>query len=417
MPTTAEQIPLKVSVIIPTYNRAGYLGEALESVFRQSLAPCEIIVVDDGSTDDTQRVICDAPVRVRYFEQAHQGIAAARNLGLKKATGEAIAWLDSDDLWEPDFLATVVRTLARDGALDGVYTGITMIDAEGIRLRSARRVEPPEMLYDALIRGNFLATPSVVVRKTCYDQVGAFDPRLRIAEDYDMWLRLSRGFRLGGIPCSLVRIRVHADNTMSNPDAQCQARLTLVRKHFGPPQDNDDATPESVRIGYGYAYRAIAILYIECGQSARGWDYLEKAVAQHPPILAQLDTFYELVLGDQPRGYRGDATRLEIAANGTALLHRLDGVFAYADERVRALRRPAYGNAYLALAMLSDQAGEWALARQYILHAIREHPALVCQPRIARRLVKLSSGKRVINAIRRLGMRTNHKMLTESEAP
>lgn len=406
MPNAVEQPVLKVSVIIPTYNRAGYLREALNSVCSQSLAPWEIIVVDDGSTDDTLQVVQGASMPVRYFKQVHQGVATARNMGLENASGDLIAWLDSDDLWEADFLATVVPLLAQNRALSGVYTGITMVDADGARLGTSLRTEPPERLYAQLIRGNFLATPSVVVRKACYDQVGGFDPELRISEDYDMWLRLTAQFQFVGIPRPLVAIRVHATNTMSDIDTFCQARLVLLKNHFGVLQSNAGIASENSRIAYGYTYRTIAIKYIEHGQPELGWPYLMKAAVQYPPILAQLETFYELALGNQPRGYRGDVAQLDIAANGTEMLSRLETLFASANAEVQTLRRIAFGNAYLALAMLSDQAGQWGAARRYMWRGISTYPSLVCQPGVVRRLVKLCIGKRAVDWFRprRLGV-------------
>ena len=401
MPDINVSSTLRVSVIIPTYNRAGYLQEALASVFAQTLAPWEVIVIDDGSTDETTQVVQNQPHPLRFYQQTHKGVAEARNVGLREASGDLIAWLDSDDLWETDFLATVVSLLTHNKALDGVYTGTTMIDAHGVRLRSSVRTEPPDRLYEALIRGNFLATPSVVVRKACYDQVGDFDSQLRIAEDYDMWLRLTGEFFLAGIPRPLVRIRVHATNTISDIDGLCQARLTLLEKHFGTLQGNGDALSEISRIAYGYAFRAIATQYIEDGQPGLGWLYLTKATTLHPPILKQLDTFYELALGDQSRKYRGDATRLDIAVNEAQMLRNLDALFASGTARVQALRGIAYGNAYLALAMLSDQAGQWGPARRYILRALRTYPALAFRPGVVRRLVKLVVGRRVIDGIRR----------------
>ena len=120
----SDQTYPRVSVIIPTYNRADYLREALASVLDQSLQPWEIIVVDDGSTDDTPELARSFPPNVVYIRQPqNMGVSAARNAGLSAARGEVIAWLDSDDLWEPGFLATVIPLLAEDERLDGVYTG------------------------------------------------------------------------------------------------------------------------------------------------------------------------------------------------------------------------------------------------------------------------------------------------------
>lgn len=401
MPDVDSSPVFRISVIIPTYNRAAYLREALASVFAQTFAPQEVIVIDDGSTDETLQVIQDQSRPIRFYQQAHKGVAEARNVGLRVASGGLIAWLDSDDLWEANFLEAVISLLMSNEAVDGVYTGFTTIDANGMPLRSSTRTESSDRLYEALVCGNFLVTPSVVVRKVCYDQVGGFDSQLRMAEDYDMWLRLSGKFHLVGISRALVRIRAHATNTISDIDGLCQARITLLQKHFGVLPDDDDALPENARIAYGYAFRAIAIHYIEGGQPDLGWTYLVKASRLHPPILKRLDTYYELALGDQPRSYRGDVTRLNIATNAAKLLSGLDELFASSAALVQALRGAAYGNAYLALAMLSDQAGQWGLARRYMLRALYTYPALVRQRGVVRRFVKLLAGKRLIAAVRR----------------
>jgi len=398
MPRAVEQPPPRVSVIIPTYNRAGYLCEALTSVFGQSLAPWEVIVVDDGSTDNTFQVVQDAPGPVHFYRQAHRGVAEARNLGLEKAAGDLIAWLDSDDLWEPDFLATVVPLLTQDVEVDGVYTGITMIDADGAMLGTSVRIEPPEELYDALVRDCFLTTPSVIARKTCYDQVGGFDPQFRICEDYDMWLRLTKQFSIVGIPQPLVRIRIHTTNTMSDVDTLCKARLALTRKHFGESGDSSALSVAS-RAAYGYAFRSIALKYIEHGQPMNAWPYLEKAAAVHPAILERLDTFYELACGDQPRGYRGQAHSLDIERNGTVMLQGLEALFVSADEPTRARQGAAYGNANLALGMLSDQAGDWPSARRYLLQAAWHNPRLLSGS-FLRRLAKLTAGKQAMRLVK-----------------
>lgn len=399
MADPAEHTGLRVSVIIPTYNRAGYLHEALVSIFNQTLPPWEVIVVDDGSTDDTAEVVRNAAGPVRFHRQDHQGVAAARNLGLAQARGDLIAWLDSDDLWEPDFLATVVPLLAEDPGLGGAYTGITMIDDTGAVLRTSSRVESPGSLYDALVRDCFLATPSIVVRKTCFDQIGGFDPQFRISEDYDMWLRLSKHHRFVGVCRPLVRIRVHAANTMSDVDTLVKARLALTRKHFGELEGDGSALSDNARMAHGFAFRSIALKYIEYGQPSSGWPYLERAAVLHPAILQRLDTFYELACGNQPRSLRGKAELLDVKANGVEMLQGLDRLFASAGKPIQALRGAAYGNAYLSLGMLSDQAGDWFAARGYLLQAARYSPRLISGA-FLRRLLKLSLNPSIVNRIK-----------------
>jgi len=395
---------MRVSVIIPTYNRAAYLQEALESIFQQTLPPAEVIVVDDGSTDDTEEVVRRARVPVQFVRQEHQGVVAARNLGLQKATGDLIAWLDSDDLWEPNFLETTVSLLAKDRTLDGVYTGIAIIDADGVRLGTSTHVEPPERLSDVLTRQVVISTTSsIVIRKTCYDQVGGFDARFRIKEDADMWLRMARQFRIIGVPQPLMCYRIHATNTMSDVSAFCEAQLAFAQKYFGDLADDGSNASEATRAAYGYAYRSIALKYIETGRQSDGWAYLSKAAALYPEVLGRLDTLYELACGDQPRGYRGKVELLDIPRNGEEMLRQLDLLFGSAAPAVRAWRRAAFGNAYLALGMLSDQAKSWSAARGHLLRALRENPKLVVAPGVLRRLLKVTFlTPRLVAAVRSL---------------
>lgn len=394
---------LRVSVIIPTYNRADYLPQALQSVFDQTLDPFEVIVVDDGSTDNTADVVRAFEPRVRYFRHQHnKGISAARNSGLEAARGEVVAWLDADDLWEPDFLATVIPLLVADEGLDGVYTGLVRIDAAGnILPQFSQRVVPPADLFSSLIENCFIQTSTLVTRKRCFEQAGDFDPQFGICEDYDMFLRLSKTFTIAGVPTPLVRYRVHEHNIVSDTDAFCQFRLALTQKHFGKPEGNPRTWSGERRRAHAHAFRSVALKCIRDGQPDQGWRYLEEAVSIWPDLLGRLDTLYELACGDQPGGYRGQADLLDIEGSGAEMLKRLDTLFAKGNPAIETMRRPAYGNAYSALGMLSDQAGRWTAARRYLFQAVKANPRLLASYPVVRRLLKLCAGQRLVGLGRR----------------
>ena len=395
---------LKVSVLIPTYNRADYLSQALASVFAQSQGPFEIIVVDDGSTDNTPEVIAAAEPRVRYIRhERNKGVAAARNTGLKAACGDVVAWLDADDLWEPDFLKTVMPILERNGQVDGVYTGLRRIDAEGNLLPQSSQVEvPPAELRTALVEDCFIQTSTFVARRRCFEQAGPFDPQFDICEDYDMFLRLAQFCTIVALPLPLVRYRVHPHNTVANVAAFCRFRLALTQKHFGEPQGDPEGWPAEKRRAHGHAFRAAAFKCIEAGQIDEGWQYLRRAFSIQPSLLDSLDTYYEVACGDQPMGYRGQADLLDIEKNGAEIMARLDTLFAAGEPNLRTMRSAAYGNAYLALGILSDQAGRWQLARGYMLQAIRANPRLLASYPVVRRLLKLLAGRKLVRAGRRV---------------
>ncbi len=391
-----------MSVIIPAYNSARYLPEALQSILGQSLQPEEIIVVDDGSTDSTAQVAMDFGPPVRYDRQPHSGVTAARNRGLALATGDVVAWLDADDMWEPDFLSTLVPLLAQDSTMDGAYCGLVHMNTAGKVLSAPPlRSVPPEALYSALIEGDFVVTPAIVMRKRCYDEVGPFDPQFRICEDYDMWLRLARRFTIGGVPRPLVRIRVHEDSTMMrDSQAFCDSRLALIQKHFGAAEDDRAEWSEDKPRAHAYAFLECAVHCIQDGKPDTGWGYFRQAVKSWPQVLSRLDPFYELACGDQPRAYRGRAELLDIDGNGRKLLEQLGTLFSTSGAALGALRSTAYGNAYLALAMLSDQAGAWGKARSNLLRAVRANPRLLSSLSVLRRLFKLCLGPRLVGFVR-----------------
>jgi glycosyltransferase involved in cell wall biosynthesis len=409
MPNASEQTALTVSVVIPTYNRAGYLCQALNSVFRQSLPPWEVIVVDDGSTDETADIARSYGLRVRYVRHSqNRGISAARNTGISMARGDIIAWLDSDDLWEPDHLATVISLFLKNDEVDGVYTGLVRIDEKGNVLPQVSCCTvPPEDLSSSLIESCRIQTSTFAVRRRCYDQVGMYDTQFAICEDYDMYIRMAKVCRIIGVPSPSVRYRVHNQNTVGDPVAYLRHRLALTAKHFGEVDDESLNLSDEKRRAHAYAYLAVALKCIEHKQRRKGWRYLSRAVDIQPDLLRRVDTYYELACGDQPTGYRGTADMLDIERNGVQILRWLDSLFAAAPSDIRELRGAAYGNAYLALAMLSDQAGRWGLARRYILHAIQAHPTLVFQFGVARRLMKLFAGRCMVNGLRRLMLRLN----------
>ena len=395
---------LRVSVIIPTYNRAEYLSQALKSVFDQSLSPFEVIVIDDGSTDNTPEVVRAFEPGIRYFRHDHnRGVSAARNLGLEVARGEVIAWLDADDLWEPDFLGTIIPMLETVEGLDGVYTGLVRIDADGNLLPQASQtvVSPPD-LYSVLIEDCFIQISTFVARKRCFERVGNFDTQFDICEDYDMFLRLATTFTIAGVPTPLVRYRVHEHNTVKDTAAFCQFRLALAQKHFGKLEGDARTWSVERRCAHAYAFRSVALKCIQDGQPDRGWRFLEKATLIWPDLLGRLDTFYELACGDQPRGYRGHANLLDIEGNGTEMLNRLDNLFAKADPTLKPMRRRAYGNAHLALGLLSDLASRPLVARRYLLRAAITHPNLLVTSQLPRKLIKTCLGARAIEAMSQL---------------
>lgn len=245
-------MPPLVSVIIPTYNRSGLLAEAIESTLAQTWKDLEIIVVDDGSTDDTREVVARYGGRVRYIFQPNSGRPAlARNVGIRRAAGEYIAFLDSDDLVSREKIEMQVRFLRENRRVGMVVTDFsTFADGKTISRSFTSdghprfvswpktRVGPHEYVLsegvcDCLAMDNFIGTSSVVVRKDVFDSVGLFDesPEVRSSEDIDMWFRIVERFPLGYVDIPLHAYRIHSDNLSGMNEQVIRARI-ITRERF-----------------------------------------------------------------------------------------------------------------------------------------------------------------------------------------
>lgn len=202
---------IQFSVIIPTYNRADFLREAIESVLAQTFTDFELIVVDDGSTDGTQELAASYKGMVRYIRQTNKGPSAARNNGIKNALGRYIAFLDSDDIWLPEMLAKQFSLSLKKPAAGLTATGYGLINS-GHPLTETVIMNEDE-LADARngnLYKNFFATSSVMVKKRCFETVGMFNENLHFAEDWDMWIRILQRYSFAYLPETLMHYRVHA---------------------------------------------------------------------------------------------------------------------------------------------------------------------------------------------------------------
>lgn len=294
----------RVSVLIPAYNSAAYLKAALDSVFAQTYTDFEVLVVDDGSTDHTRDVVAPYLDRIQYEYQENAGIGNTRNVAMRLARGEYLAFLDSDDVWEPDNLATKISVLDRFSELGAVFSDFYVIDATGAVLtsegttaqfkvfhHSAMRIEGAFQgsgaiqsngrtvpvwigeIFDTLFLGNFILPTSCVMRREAAHEVGPFRD-MRSQEDYEYFLRFARSHQIGFVPEPLVRYRRHADQltTFDRIESVVHAANEIIgsyecdftrrgqRKVFDRRKADLCATMGAVHVrqGHGSAARSIA---------------------------------------------------------------------------------------------------------------------------------------------------------------
>ena len=208
---------MKVSVIIPTYNRAHLLPQAIDSVLNQTFKDFELIIVDNYSSDNTESVVKSYDdKRIRYFKNQNNGlIGVNRNYGIQKSRGEFIAFLDDDDLWLPEKLEKQVKLLNSNQELGLVYSDIYIIGSNGNLLKDTyfHRVKPFRgNVFNELLVVNFICNLTVVVRKEALSKVGVFDLKYVIAQDYDLWLRLVECYPVDFIEQPLAKYRLHSES-------------------------------------------------------------------------------------------------------------------------------------------------------------------------------------------------------------
>lgn len=191
-----------VSIVTPTYNRSDFLPEAIDSVLCQTCENFELIIVDDGSTDDTQARVesYQKDPRIRYFYQSNQGQSVARNRGIAESTGEFICFLDSDNAWLPHKLERSLLEFERFPEAHIVYGDNILIDASGAETRKSTMKRYSGRITHHLLKDNFVSMNTTMTRRHCFDEMGGFNESDRVAEDYGLWLRFSIRFEFRYIP-------------------------------------------------------------------------------------------------------------------------------------------------------------------------------------------------------------------------
>ncbi len=280
-----KDTPLLISVVIPTYNRAGYIAKTIQSVLQQTYIDFELIIVDDGSTDNTEAVVLSfTDARVSYYKKENAERAAARNYGVCKANGAYITFLDSDDLFMPYHLAEAIRYIRNNRAVDIFHQGYNVVDPEGRVLYPWKPL--PDPVNRKLEEGNFLSCLGIFVKRNILlDQPFNEDRTLSGTEDYELWMRLAARYSIrtnAVVTASLVN---HESRSVLQIDVdKFITRIAIAKKYI-----SDDAQVKSVfgaRLKKIAAYLDLyAALHLAISNNrAMGWNFLRLAFAQWPAV-------------------------------------------------------------------------------------------------------------------------------------
>ncbi len=219
----------KVSVIMPTFNRAAYLQEAIESVLEQTYIDYELIIIDDGSVDNTKEVCAKYGEKVRYLYQENKGSPSARNYGISQARGKYIALLDDDDRWVPHKLQIQVDFMEKHPELAFICSSAYVID----QVDNATKffgVSSSENSFDHLILGNFVFHLTVLAKKEIILEIGGYDTNLLLCQDYDLWLRIAKKHPFCCIDEPLAYYRIHPQNISHKVEAALANEEEILRK-------------------------------------------------------------------------------------------------------------------------------------------------------------------------------------------
>lgn len=277
-----------VSVVIPNYNCSAFLPAALDSVFAQTHPDVEILVVDDGSTDDSLRVLERYGDRLRVLRQSNQGVSAARNHGIRESRGEVIAFLDADDLWDREKLAKQVP-LFDNPNVGLVYCAVEYIDEAGTSLGTNRTGRRGRVLRSiALLEGTIVLAggSTAVVRRACFDRAGGFDLEMSTAADWDMWRRIACHYEIDAVREPLMKYRLRQSSMHRNVAVFEHDMLHGFASMFADPE---------AREVHGLRRRAYATLFLMLSGShlhAGNWlsslRYAARSIVTWPPTLAYI---------------------------------------------------------------------------------------------------------------------------------
>ncbi len=282
----------RVSILIPAYNRANYLPETLASALAQTFTDFEIIVVDDGSTDNTAQVVrAIADPRVQYIYQANRGVSAALNTAWRAARGEFIAMLGSDDVFLPHQVATLLPDLERDPARGFTYARAQGMDAQGKPLPQILGASPKfaGRPLVSLLYGDCVCSVACLMRRSALARVGGFDETLVANEDWDLWIRLAEQFDFTFRDEILARYRMHPTSLTGGRSQRYRRvildRVRLIENYYARPSVPPDALAIK-SLALRNVYMDVGIRFLAIGARREAMPYLWRAIRAHGNPLA-----------------------------------------------------------------------------------------------------------------------------------
>lgn len=274
-----------VSIITPTYNRAAFITETVQSVLEQTCDDWEMWIIDDGSTDGTRERL--APFlqdsRIHYVYQDNQGQSVARNRALTRARGAFICFLDSDDSWLPDKLEQQLRVFREKPEVDIVYGDYIFIDGDGEQIHQDNMKRHSGYIAAQMLRDNCVSMNTTMARRRCFEEMGGMSARRRVADDYDLWLRFSARYYFYYLPIRLACYRIMENQLSSDKRSRFQANEITLKNFLATYPDAVSKT--DVRAGLSVFYTRKARYHASIGERLRAFTSISRALFLGPTSL------------------------------------------------------------------------------------------------------------------------------------
>jgi glycosyltransferase involved in cell wall biosynthesis len=271
-----------VSVIVATYNMASFVTDTIDSLLNQSWPNIEVIIIDDGSTDNTAEVLqqYESDSRVILIAQPNQGQTVAKNRGLQKATGEFIGFCDADDLWRPEKLSTQLPHFTDNKKLAVVYGGFSWIDASGMQIKTPHRQGLSGKITGPLLADNFVHFPTTLTRKSVIDEFNGFDESLTMAIDYDLWLRISTKYEFLYLDDIFVDYRIWEGQMSHKTGERFKNALIMTEKFIA--QNRGCLTTAEINNAWAHTYTSRAMWHFKENLVGKGFSDIFKALMHKP---------------------------------------------------------------------------------------------------------------------------------------
>lgn len=378
---TSGATPL-VSVVVPAFNQGRYLADAIHSAVSQTYTNLEVIVVDDGSTDDTRDIVRRiSDPRLRYVHQENRGLSAARNTGIRHALGSFLSFLDADDLFCSEKLARLLNAFVEKPELGFVAGQAILVDEQGVPLGERFERPVPDESTEWLL-GNPLHVGSVLLRREWQERVGFFDEELRSYEDWDMWLRLARaGCPMGWVPYPVSQYRFHRAQMTRLGEQMTTATFAVLQKTL-----RDTSLPESWRLrqdeAYSRAYLRAAAQAYTAQEFSHGRECLREAVRLDGRLIANSSEKLAGIVA----GWANHAKTPEP-------LRYLQDVYSHLPDELwmlRQRRRNDVGRVAVHLAFEAYRRGDGGETLRLLARAVRLRPQLLFHSAVLRLLLQIS---------------------------